>query len=157
MKNGIRYILADNRYLPDMVRPTGERVMFKFQNARARFLLNHRRDIFLRLQEDGELMEHLRKIEKDAKRMRDNLMEQMLKAKPIPQSLKNTDMLEWVGLMNNYKSSAEEIVMNDLIYPEGTLEELEDLEDLWVDMEKIFREYTPKELERLKMENMQEE
>lgn len=30
--------------------------------------------------------------------------------------LKNTDTLKWVGLMNNYKHSVEEIILNEFIY-----------------------------------------
>jgi hypothetical protein len=89
IEDGVRYILAGDRYLPDIVKPTGESVAWYFQHMRALFLLNHRRDIFLQLQENGELMEHLRKIEVEAQDMRKNLMEQMLKADPIPESLKD--------------------------------------------------------------------
>ena len=34
-------------------------------------------------------------------------------AEPI---MKNTDTMKWIGLMNNYKHCAEEIICNDLIY-----------------------------------------
>lgn len=46
----------------------------------------------------------------------DILMKQMLEKNPIDENLKNTDLLKWVGLMNNYKYSAEEIIFKELIY-----------------------------------------
>jgi len=148
VENGVRYILAGDRYLPDVIKPAGDRITGKYDRARARFLLNHRRDIFLQLQESGKLLEHLEKIEEEAFEMIHNIMEQMLKAEPIPESLKNTDTLQWVGLMNNYRSSAEEIVMHDLIYKEGLLEELEELEYPQTNLERVFRELSPEELNK---------
>ena len=44
------------------------------------------------------------------------LMEQMLERNPIDENSKNTDTLKWVGLMNNYKHTAEEIIFRELIY-----------------------------------------
>ena len=43
-------------------------------------------------------------------------MKQMLDKNPIDESLKNTDPFKWIGLMNNYKYSAEEIIFKELIY-----------------------------------------
>jgi ArsR family metal-binding transcriptional regulator len=146
-KDGVRYILAGDRYLPDVIKPAGKMIVGKFISTRARFLLNHRRDIFLQLQEEGKLLEHLERIDDEAEEMIHNIMKQMLEAEPIPESLKNTDTLQWVGLMNNYRSSAEEIVFHDLIYREGLLEELEDMELPVIDPEKVFRKLTPEELE----------
>ena len=34
----------------------------------------------------------------------------------IMEELKATDQMKWVGLMNNVRSSAEEIVLKELIY-----------------------------------------
>ena len=34
----------------------------------------------------------------------------------ITEKLKAQNQIEWVGLMNNIKNSAEEIVLNELIY-----------------------------------------
>ena len=40
----------------------------------------------------------------------------MAKAQGVTEQLKADDMLKWVGLMNNIRACAEEVVMNDLIY-----------------------------------------
>ena len=145
VENGVRYILVEGRYLPDVVEPMPGNIWTKYQRARARFLLNHRRDIFFQLKMDGRLIEHLEGIEDEASEMLLTIMGQMLKAKPIPESLKNTDTLQWVGLMNSYRSSAEEFVMRDLIYPEGLLDEMEDeimeMEIPDYDLEEIFIPY----------------
>ena len=43
-------------------------------------------------------------------------MKQMLEENPIDEDLKNTNRLEWTGLMNNYKNIAEEVILKELIY-----------------------------------------
>ena len=149
-ENGIRYILINNQYyVPDIIKPVGEMITGRYKEARARFLLNHRRDLFLQLQENGKILEHLEKIEEETRDMINTIMEQMLKAEPIPESLKNTDQLKWVGLMTNYEESAIEIVMHEVIYREGLLEEMEDMDFPEIDVEEVFRELTPEEEELL--------
>ena len=44
------------------------------------------------------------------------LMEQMKAGAEITEELKISDQMKWVGLMNNVRSSAEEIVLGELIY-----------------------------------------
>lgn len=44
------------------------------------------------------------------------LVEQMKAGVGITEELKATDQMMWVGLMNNVRSSAEEIVLKELIY-----------------------------------------
>ena len=43
-------------------------------------------------------------------------MKQMLEKNPIDENLKDTNPLKWVGLMNNYKHLAEEIILKESIY-----------------------------------------
>ena len=43
-------------------------------------------------------------------------MKQMLERNPIDENLKNTDPLKWTGLINNYKHTAEEIILESYIY-----------------------------------------
>lgn len=42
--------------------------------------------------------------------------EQMKAGAGIAEELKASDQMKWVGLMNNVRSSAEEIVIRELIY-----------------------------------------
>ena len=43
-------------------------------------------------------------------------MEQMKAGAGITEELKARDQMKWVGLLNNVRSSSEEIVMRELIY-----------------------------------------
>ena len=44
------------------------------------------------------------------------LVEEMAKKENITEELKAQDQMKWVGLMNNIKMTAEEIVATELIY-----------------------------------------
>ncbi|MBP3542664.1 MAG: TnpV protein [Lachnospiraceae bacterium] len=43
-------------------------------------------------------------------------LEQMKAGAWVTEELKATDQMKWVGLINNVRSSAEEIVLKELIY-----------------------------------------
>lgn len=62
------------------------------------------------------LRKHIVETDIQAKKRFDILMKQMLEKNPIDESLKNTDPLQWVELMNNYKHSIEEIILKKFIY-----------------------------------------
>jgi hypothetical protein len=46
----------------------------------------------------------------------DLLTEQMAKDQGVDEQMMRNDQMKWVGLMNNIRNSAEEIVLSELIY-----------------------------------------
>ena len=65
---------------------------------------------------EWRLNEHLHEVDTQCYERVELLMEQMKAGARITEELKTADQIKWVGLMNNVKSSAEEIVLNELIY-----------------------------------------
>ena len=65
---------------------------------------------------DGTLRKHIVDIDIQARERLEILMKQMLNKNPIDESLKDTDPIKWIGLMNNYKHYAEEIIFKEIIY-----------------------------------------
>ena len=55
-------------------------------------------------------------IQKQAEERMDRLTSQMAKSQGVNEALKASDQMKWVGLMNNIRASAEEIVLSELIY-----------------------------------------
>lgn len=49
--------------------------------------------------------------------MLEHLTLQMLKAEGVTEQLKAVDQMEWVRQMNSIYIRAEEIVLNELVYP----------------------------------------
>ena len=65
---------------------------------------------------DGKLNEHLHEIDEACYERMELLVEQMKARAGITEELKASTQMKWVGLMNNIRSAAEEIVLNELIY-----------------------------------------
>lgn len=88
----------------------------KYGHLRLEYLKKHKKADYTIMFMDGTLRKHIVEIDKQAKQSFDILMKQMLEKNPIDENLKNTDTLKWVGLMNNYKYSVEELVLKKYIY-----------------------------------------
>ena len=71
---------------------------------------------YIKLLMDGRLNEHLHEVDIQCYERVELLVEQMKAGAGITEELKATDQMKWVGLMNNVRSSAEEIVLKELIY-----------------------------------------
>ena len=48
--------------------------------------------------------------------MMERLIKDMAERQGVTERLKAENQLRWVGMMNNIRSAAEEMVLNDLIY-----------------------------------------
>ena len=88
----------------------------KYGHLRLEYLKNHKKADYTIMFMDGNLRKHIVETDKQAKERFEILMKQMLDRNPIDENLKNTDTLKWVGLMNNYKHSVEDIILKEFIY-----------------------------------------
>lgn len=83
---------------------------------RDRYLKQNRRVLYSQLLTSGKLGTHLAEIDNSANDMMELLVKQMAEEQGVAEQLKANDQMKWVGMMNNIRSAAEEIVLNDLIY-----------------------------------------
>ncbi|MDD4496521.1 MAG: TnpV protein [Eubacteriales bacterium] len=103
--------------IPELSLPKQPEVTLgKYAMLRRKFLINHRKGLYLSLKASGKLTEHLREIEQTALSQMDSLISQMKKTEGVTEQMKATDQMRWVGLMNSIKHSAEETVLSNLIY-----------------------------------------
>lgn len=65
---------------------------------------------------NGTLNKHLAEIDRIATERINRIIKAMAEQENTNEQLKETNQLLWVGLMNNYKLSAEEIVYSELIF-----------------------------------------
>ena len=65
---------------------------------------------------DGKLNEHLHEVDEECYARMEQLVKQMKAGAGITEELKATDQMKWVGLMNNVRSAAEEVVITELVY-----------------------------------------
>ena len=87
----------------------------KYASLRHSYLRNHRKTDFINLLTTGKLNSHLAEIQRKAEKRVAEITKQMKKDLEVTEELKEKDQMKWVGLMNNIKASAEEIVMTELI------------------------------------------
>lgn len=64
----------------------------------------------------GKLNKLLNQIDREAKEQIERLVEQMKERQGVSETMKATDQMHWVGIMNNIRTSAEEIVLWKMIY-----------------------------------------
>lgn len=117
-ENGISYTLGeDGLYYPDLCLPEQtDYEIGKYGRMRETFLKEYRQSLYRELLLNGRLNEHLHDIEEECYRMMDLLVEQMKKRQGVTEQLKAEDQMKWVGMMGNIRQSAEEVVLNELVY-----------------------------------------
>ena len=80
------------------------------------YIKNHRRGRCTTLLTEGKLNARLHEIDLEANEMLETIILYLATERGIDENLKARDMLCWVAEMNNIKSSAEEIVLQEVIY-----------------------------------------
>lgn len=65
---------------------------------------------------NGTLEQYLKDISRDAREMFEMLIRQYSELDNITEELKAENQMLWVQMMNNIKFSAEEIILNEIIY-----------------------------------------
>ena len=83
---------------------------------RKQFLKEHRSARYQYLLLTGKLNEHLNQTDQEVREQVEMLMKQMAEKKGVTEELKVQDQMKWVGLMNNIKVSAEEIILKNMVH-----------------------------------------
>ena len=108
-RNGIMY--------PDLTLPEQTNYPIgKYGKMRLDHLKKHRRGTYTTLLTSCALNQHLYETEQEAKRQIDLTLSRLVKERGITEELKASNPLQWVQEMNNAKQSAEELVLNEIIY-----------------------------------------
>lgn len=116
----ITYHKEGDYYIPDLYLAEDEYEknyhIGKYGHLRLEYLQKHKKTDYTIMFMDGTLKKHIVDTDKKAKARYDILMKQMLEKNPIDESLKDINPLKWVGLMNNYKQSVEEVIFKERIH-----------------------------------------
>ena len=116
-QNGLHYTLHGDVYLLDLVYSENNYPpLGKYGMLRKTYLKENNQLLYSRMLMNDTLWPHLLEIDEKAHAMVETMVAQMAKAEGVTESLKSTDPLHWVGLMNNFKSAAEEIILRELVY-----------------------------------------
>ena len=108
-RNGVTY--------PDLALPEQTNYTIgKYGRMRLDYLKKHRRGTYTTLITSCTLNQHLYETEQEAKQQIELTLSRLVKDRGITEELKATDPLRWAQEMNNAKQSAEEVVLNEIIY-----------------------------------------
>ncbi len=113
----LNYKMENEILIPDLkIAGENNETLGKYGLMRLEFLKTHRKGTYTTLLTEGKLKSHLCEIEKTAREEVAMIIERQAKLLGVNESLKASDQMKWVGLMNNIKQSAEEEILNSLIY-----------------------------------------
>lgn len=117
-ENGISYTLGeDGLYYPDLQLPEGTHYEIgRYGRMRAEYLKEYHRALYLELLLDGNLNEYLHQMDEECYQMMERLVEQMKAKQGVTEQLKSENQMQWVGMMNNIRQCAEEVVLRDIVY-----------------------------------------
>lgn len=115
-KYGIEYTKVGDYFLPNLVLEKEKIVLNKYGRMRLKFLKENRKAEYTIMFVNGTLNKHLKEIQETAQDRIDIIIEQLKQQNNLTEEMKNTAQLYWVSMMNNFRNTAEEIVLNELIY-----------------------------------------
>ncbi len=112
---GISYTLTGDYYLPNLALPNEcDYSIGRFGRIHLRFIKEHRRVLYINLLTTGKLRHYLHDIDVQANERFSDLVAAYAKAEGTDESLKAREQMRWVGLMNNYRHCAEEVLLKEL-------------------------------------------
>lgn len=111
----LTYTMQGDYLIPDLTVPESPN-LGKYGMLRRTFLREYRDGIYTGMLLNGTLNRHLEEVDRQAQKMLDDLTEQMKALNGVTEQLKAEDQMRWVQMMNSIRHSAEEVILNDLIY-----------------------------------------
>ena len=116
-KNGIKYELRGEQYYPLLeIAEQRNYEIGKYGHLHLDFIKKHRRGTYTTLLTEGHLNEHLYNIDEQAHEQIGLHISQMAERMGVTEELKASNPIRWVQIMNNIKASAEEIILQEVIY-----------------------------------------
>ena len=116
IENGIEYVKIGDYYIPNLTVPQRRYNIGKYGNLHKKFIKEHNHCFYSSMLMNGTLLEYLEKVDIKAKNEVDRLIKELADKQGITEHLKAIDQMRWVGMMNNIKSQAEEIVYSTIVY-----------------------------------------
>jgi len=117
-ENGISYTLgADGLYYPDLKLPEGtDYEIGKYGRMKCEYLKSNFKVVYMELVLSGKLNEYLHEVDEACHERMELLIGQMKKKQGVTEQLKAENQMLWIGMMNNIRHSAEEVVLREVVY-----------------------------------------
>ena len=116
-RTGIEYVRQGDYYIPNLVLPKQKKIhLNKYGRMRLNYLKEHKKAEYTIMFMENTIIDHLEEIQETATKRVNQIIDDLKAKSNLTEDMKNTDILYWVGMMNNFKYQAEEIIFNELIY-----------------------------------------
>ena len=115
-KNGIKYVLAGEYYIPDLKLPAEERPIGKYGRMHRDYLMEHNPMKFDDLVLEGQLWTYLAELNEQAQSRLQLIISQMQEVESVTEELKEKNQWLWIQRMNSIHNRAEEIVLKEIVY-----------------------------------------
>ena len=116
-KLGGTYREENGHLIPDIALPEQTDYQIgKYGRMHLDYIKLHRRGRYTTLLTEGKLNARLHEIDLEANEMLKTIIPRLAAERGINEDLKARDMIRWVAEMNNIKTNAEEIVLQEVIY-----------------------------------------
>ena len=114
----ITYTKQGDYLLPDLtLKETKKGIKNKYGRMRLAYLKEYKKALYTSLLMKEELTNHLISVSKSSEDLLNTLMESYKKSdERLFEKNKKRNHIEWAKLMNNYKITAEEIILKEYIF-----------------------------------------
>ena len=113
---GGTYREENGHFIPDIALPEhSDYQIGKYGRMHLDYIKSHRRGRYTTLLTEGKLNTRLHEIDLEANQILEIIIHRLAAERGIDENFKSRDMLGWVAEMNNIKSSAEEIVLREVV------------------------------------------
>lgn len=114
--NGLWYAKQGDYYLPELaLPPEEEKPIGIWGQWHLQYLKEYKQLVYINLMTSGRLNKYLANVDEQAKDMFSRLLNDYADRQGITERLKAENQIKWIGMMNNIRSTVEEIVLTDLI------------------------------------------
>ena len=114
----LNYTKVDDYLLPNLtIKNQNYGKINEYGYLRLEYLKEHNKGLYTTLLMKDELTNHLVSVSNECEERLKTLMDNYRKNdNKLSEKSKENNQLEWAKLMNNYKNTAEEIILKELIY-----------------------------------------
>nr|WP_020072484.1 TnpV protein [Faecalispora sporosphaeroides] len=116
MESNLKYNRNGDYLIPNLAITEPAESLGKYGRMRKNYLKEHRPVLYNSLLLSEKLYPHLLEIDQTATARMERMMPELMKSEGVTESMKASNPMRWVGLMNNLKAQAEETILTELIH-----------------------------------------
>ena len=115
-RTGLKYELCGDYYIIAGEDEPEREPIGVWGRRHLKYIRKHCKPFYNKMLGEHTLYDYLFQLDRDAEDMFNRLVNQMAEREGVTEKLKADNQMQWVGLMNNIRQRATEIVNSELIY-----------------------------------------